>query len=31
VTVELGRESFQARAVITEGAERDRRYGRIAA
>ncbi len=31
VTVELGRESYQARAVITEGADRDRLYGLIAA
>jgi deazaflavin-dependent oxidoreductase (nitroreductase family) len=31
VTVELGRESYQARAVITEGAERDRLYELIAA
>src|SRR5271170_1526720 len=31
VTVELGGESYQARAVITQGAERDRLYGLIAA
>jgi deazaflavin-dependent oxidoreductase (nitroreductase family) len=31
VTVELGGESYQARAVITEGAERDRLYGLISA
>jgi deazaflavin-dependent oxidoreductase (nitroreductase family) len=31
VTVELGRQSYQARAVIAEGAERDRLYGLIAA
>jgi deazaflavin-dependent oxidoreductase (nitroreductase family) len=30
VTVELGDRSFQARAVVTEGAERDRLYGLIA-
>ena len=31
VTVELGGESYQARAVVTQGAERDRLYGLIAA
>jgi len=31
VTVELGRESYQARAVVAEGAERDRLYAVIAA
>ena len=31
VTVELGRESYQARAVIAQGGERDRLYGLIAA
>jgi len=31
VTVELAGESYQARAVITEGADRDRLYGLIAA
>jgi deazaflavin-dependent oxidoreductase (nitroreductase family) len=31
VTVELGGESYQARAVITQGAERIRLYGLIAA
>ena len=31
MTVELGGESYQARAVITQGAERDRLYGLIAA
>jgi deazaflavin-dependent oxidoreductase (nitroreductase family) len=31
VTVELGRQAYQARAVIAEGAERDRLYGLIAA
>jgi deazaflavin-dependent oxidoreductase (nitroreductase family) len=31
VTVELGRQSYQARAVVTAGAERDRLYGLIAA
>jgi deazaflavin-dependent oxidoreductase (nitroreductase family) len=30
VTVELGEESFQARAVVTTGEERDRLYRRIA-
>ena len=30
VTVELGDRSFQAQAVVTEGEERDRLYGRIA-
>lgn len=30
VTVELGQESYQARAVVAEGAERDRLYGLIA-
>ena len=31
VTVEFGRESFQAQAIIAEGADRDRLYGLIAA
>jgi deazaflavin-dependent oxidoreductase (nitroreductase family) len=31
VTVELGHESYQARAVIAHGADRDRLYGLIAA
>ena len=31
VTVELGGESYQARAVIADGADRDRLYGLIAA
>jgi deazaflavin-dependent oxidoreductase (nitroreductase family) len=31
VTVEFGRESYQARAIIAEGADRDRLYGLIAA
>jgi F420H(2)-dependent quinone reductase len=31
VTVELARESYQAEAVITQGADRDRLYGLIAA
>jgi deazaflavin-dependent oxidoreductase (nitroreductase family) len=31
VTVELGGESYQAQAVITAGADRDRLYGLIAA
>jgi deazaflavin-dependent oxidoreductase (nitroreductase family) len=31
VTVELGRGSYQARAVIAEGGDRDRLYGLIAA
>jgi F420H(2)-dependent quinone reductase len=31
VTVELGDQTFQARAVVTEGEERDRLYGIIAA
>jgi deazaflavin-dependent oxidoreductase (nitroreductase family) len=31
VTVELGGESYQARAVIAEGSERDRLYGLISA
>jgi deazaflavin-dependent oxidoreductase (nitroreductase family) len=31
VTVELGGESYQARAVIAQGSERDRLYGLIAA
>jgi deazaflavin-dependent oxidoreductase (nitroreductase family) len=31
VTVELGRESYQATAVITHGADRDRLYGLVAA
>jgi hypothetical protein len=30
VTVELGDQSFQARAVVTEGEERDRLYSLIA-
>jgi hypothetical protein len=30
VTVELGDRSFQARAVVTEGEERDRLYSLIA-
>ncbi len=30
VTVELGGQSYQARAVVTEGAERDRLYGVVA-
>ena len=30
VTVELGRESFQAEAVVTTGEERDRLYQRVA-
>jgi deazaflavin-dependent oxidoreductase (nitroreductase family) len=29
VTVELGEGSFQARAVVTEGQERDRLYGMV--
>jgi hypothetical protein len=29
VTVELGDRSFQARAVVTEGEERDRLYDRV--
>jgi deazaflavin-dependent oxidoreductase (nitroreductase family) len=31
VTVELGDRSFQARAVVTEGEERDRLYGMVSA
>jgi deazaflavin-dependent oxidoreductase (nitroreductase family) len=31
VTVEFGRDSYQARAIIAEGADRDRLYGLIAA
>jgi deazaflavin-dependent oxidoreductase (nitroreductase family) len=31
VTVELGREQYRATAVITQGAERDRLYGLVAA
>ncbi len=31
VTVELGDSSYQARAVVTEGEERDRLYGMVAA
>ena len=31
VTVELGRDTFQARATIPDGAERDRLYDRMAA
>jgi deazaflavin-dependent oxidoreductase (nitroreductase family) len=31
VTVEVGREQFQARAVVTEGAERDRLFNQMAA
>jgi deazaflavin-dependent oxidoreductase (nitroreductase family) len=30
VTIELGGQSYQARAVVTEGAERDRLYGVVA-
>jgi len=31
VTVELGREQFQARAVVAEGSERDRLFGQMSA